>query len=98
MFTGIVESLGRVKNRTAMGEDVRLHIETGGLDLAGSKDGDSILVSGVCLTMVQPGRQDFCADVSAETMALTTLGGIEAGQSVNLELALTLSSRLEVGS
>jgi riboflavin synthase len=77
-----------------MGGDIRFLIDAGGLDLSGCSAGDSIAVSGACLTMLQPGGGSFGADVSAETLALTTLGSLQAGKRVNLELALTLVDRL----
>ena len=94
MFTGIVESTGVVRKMSAIGGDVRLRIECRGLDLSPAKVGDSISVSGVCLTMLEPAASEFQADVSPETLALTTLGGLEIGQAVNLELALGLEDRL----
>lgn len=94
MFTGIVMTTGLVRERTAVGGDIQLHIETDKLDFGSCREGDSISVSGVCLTMLQPGEHGFRADVSAETAQLTTLGLINAGQRVNLELALTLADRL----
>jgi len=94
MFTGIVTSTGILKNRTAMGGDYRLHFECSGLNLESAEIGDSISVSGVCLTMLEPGSEGFCADVSTETLSLTTLGGLKSGQAVNLELALRAEARL----
>jgi riboflavin synthase len=94
MFTGIVMSRGSVLEAMACDGDMRLYIDSGGLDLADCREGDSISVSGVCLTMLQLEAGRFMADVSAETLNLTTLGSIKAGSSVNLELALTLQGRL----
>ncbi len=94
MFTGIVMSLGSVLEVIPAGGDLRLRINTGELDLGSSAAGDSISVSGVCLTMLQPQGREFFADVSAETLQLTTLGGLQPGSPVNLELALTLQDRL----
>ncbi len=94
MFTGIVHSRGTVLEIISLGGDLRLRINSGELELSQCTAGDSIAVSGVCLTMLQPQGSEFFADVSAETLQLTTLGSTEAGDSVNLELALTLQDRL----
>ena len=94
MFTGIVKATGTVKEVLPLGGDSRLLIDAGGMDLSGCSEGDSIAVAGTCLTMLQPGGGRFGADVSAETLSLTTLGSLQAGQRVNLELALTLADRL----
>lgn len=94
MFTGIVTSTGVMTNKTDVGGDCRLHIRCGGLDPKLVHQGESISVSGVCLTMLDPGPQGFHADVSKETLSLTTLGQLHEGQAVNLELALGLEDRL----
>ncbi len=94
MFTGIVSTKGTLKEKIAVGGDSRLRIECGGLDMQGSREGDSIAVSGVCLTMLEPDESGFLADVSIETLELTTLGDLEPGLPVNLELALALEDRL----
>lgn len=94
MFTGIIQAVGRVARVEPRGGDVRLHVETGALDLADVAPGDSIAVSGVCLTAVTLGAHGFAADVSNETLALTTLGVLQPGAAVNLEKALRLADRL----
>lgn len=94
MFTGIVATTGIVQEKTSLGGDIRLLIEAGSLEFDACRMGDSISVSGVCLTMLEPGGHCFAADISAETLELTTLGSITAGKPVNLELALTLADRL----
>jgi riboflavin synthase len=94
MFTGIVSSTGILTSKTEVGGDSRLHIACSELNLESARAGDSIAVSGVCLTMLEPGAKDFVADVSRETLSLTTLGGLREGQAVNLELALSLEARL----
>ncbi len=94
MFTGIIQAVGRIAQLDTRGGDCRLSIETGKLPLADAALGDSIAVSGVCLTAVELGAQHFCADVSRETLSRTTLGGLSRGQAVNLELALTPTARL----
>lgn len=94
MFTGIVLSKGTLKETTEIGGDVRLRIDTGGLSLGSAREGDSICVSGACLTMLQPSEHAFAADVSQETLSLTTLGRLREGGSVNLELALSMDDRM----
>ncbi len=88
MFTGIVQAMGRVLAREARGGDVRLTVACGGLDLSSARSGDSVCVQGCCLTAIELGRDEFSADVSRETLALTTLGSLEPGAPVNLEPAL----------
>lgn len=94
MFTGIIQAIGHIRQIESRGGDCRLTIETGKLPLLDAKLGDSIAVSGVCLTAVELGSQYFCADVSRETLSRTTLGEARPGTAVNLELALTPSTRL----
>lgn len=94
MFTGIIQSVGRIVRLEPRGGDVRLHVDTADLDLADVQLGDSIAVSGVCLTAVTLEARGFSADVSNETLSLTTLGRHKAGDPVNLEKALRLADRL----
>jgi len=94
MFTGIIEAVGRVAAQQAQGEDMRLRIQTAGLDLADVKPGDSIAVNGVCLTAVELPGDGFWADVSNETLKCTGIGQLREGHAVNLEKALTPESRL----
>lgn len=75
-------------------EDVRLYIAAGNLDLTTADPGDSIAVSGVCLTVVELHGDGFSADVSAETQRCTTFAALQAGDRVNLEKALTLAAPL----
>ena len=92
MFTGIVEEMGRVAAVQRDGEDLRLTIEAG---LARElSPGDSVSVSGVCLTAVDPGETSFTADLSPETVTRSSLGGLAEGDSVNLELPLRPTDRL----
>jgi riboflavin synthase len=72
----------------------RLSIAAGGLDLTDVELGDSIAVSGPCLTVVAKSGDEFIVDVSSETLARTTLGAKQVGAAVNLEKALRLSDRL----
>ena len=94
MFTGIIESVGRVAVIESQDNDLRLLIETGKLDLSDVVLGDSLATNGVCLTAVALPGNGFWADVSGETLQHTTLGQLKIGDSVNLEKALTPSSRL----
>ncbi|MEE9342381.1 MAG: riboflavin synthase [Gammaproteobacteria bacterium] len=94
MFTGIIESVGRVAGIESQGNDLRLWIETGKLDLSDVMLGDSLATNGVCLTAVTLPGNGFWADVSGETLQHTTLGRLTIGDSVNLEKALTPASRL----
>lgn len=94
MFTGIVASTGTLKSIDMIGGDSRLHISCSGLGLESAQSGDSISVSGACLTMLEPDATGFFADVSQETLSVTTLGQLRQGQAVNLELALSLEARL----
>ncbi len=80
--------MGRVLAREVRGGDVRLTVACGGLDLSSTRVGDSLCVQGCCLTAIELGGNTFIADVSRETLALTTLGGLEPGAPVNLEPAL----------
>jgi riboflavin synthase len=88
LFTGIVQDIGEVRSLEARGGDVRLTIACHHLDLARVGVGDSICVQGCCLTVTDRPGQAFAADVSRETLALTTLGDLVAGSPVNLEPAL----------
>ncbi|HXI68551.1 MAG TPA: riboflavin synthase, partial [Steroidobacteraceae bacterium] len=88
MFTGIIQAMGRVLAREPRGGDVRLTIAGERLDLTRVQVGDSLCVQGCCLTAVELDRGTFAADVSRETLALTTLGSLEPGAPVNLEPAL----------
>ena len=88
MFTGIVQDIGRIEAREPCGGDVRLRVAVDRFDLSRTAVGDSICVQGVCLTVVNISKRSFDADVSRETLALTTLGELEASAAVNLEPAL----------
>ena len=92
MFTGIIAAVGRIAEVTPATGGVRMRIDAGGLPLGDVALGDSIAVSGVCLTVVAAEAASFEVDVSQETLACAT--GFEAGAPVNLEKALRLSDRL----
>lgn len=94
MFTGIIQAVGRIARLEPRGGDVRLTVDTAGLDMADVALGDSIAVSGVCLTVIEFDAASFAADVSNETLTHTTLGKHKAGDPVNLEKALRLADRL----
>jgi len=94
MFTGIIQAVGSIALIEKKGGDARLRINTGALDMRDVQLGDSIAVSGVCLTVIEHSVDGFTADVSGETLACTTLGNLSTGSRVNLEKALTPSSRL----
>ena len=94
MFTGLIEGVGRLRQREPRGGDVRLHVEVGTLPFADVAMGESIAVSGVCLTVVAFDATSFAADVSTETLSLTTLGGLTDGQALNLERAMRPTDRL----
>jgi riboflavin synthase len=94
MFTGLIQAIGTIASMEERGGDLRLGINTGKLPLADVQTGDSIAVSGVCLTAVELMPAGFIADVSGETLRLTTLGRLVVDDTVNLEKALTLATRL----
>ena len=94
MFTGIIQAVGRIAEIDAGEQDIRLRIETGKLPLTDVAPGDSIATSGVCLTVTELPGDGFWADVSPETLSLTSLGSKGVGDAVNLETSLTLSTPL----
>ena len=94
MFTGLIEGVGRVAALEPRGGDVRLRIAVGSLPFADVALGESIAVSGVCLTVIEFDADSFAADASTETLGLTTLGGMVVGQAVNLERAMRPTDRL----
>ncbi len=87
-------AVGEAAALVTQGGDARLRIKTGKLPLDDVALGDSIAVSGVCLTVVELPGDGFWADVSGETLSRTTLGDLEVGDRVNLEKALTPTTRL----
>lgn len=94
MFTGIVAATGKLQSRESHDGDLRIRFEVPSALMAGSNIGDSISVSGVCLTMLEPDATGFSADLSVETLDKTSLGDRREGDSVNLELAMRASDRL----
>jgi riboflavin synthase len=92
MFTGIVQAVGQITAAVARGDGLRLTIDSGELDLADVKPGDSIAVAGCCLTVVAVDGKTLSFDASAETLRCTA--GFEGSARVNLEKPLRLSDRL----
>lgn len=92
MFTGLIESTGTVErlDESAAGRRLRIGAMVSGELLLG----ESIAVSGVCLTVVEQDARGFAADVSPETLRVTTLGGLSIGSRVNLERSLRADARL----
>ena len=93
MFTGIIEELGRVRSVERRGEGVRIVIEARTVTER-SNEGDSIAVNGVCLTALDVRQDSFAADGSRETLDRSTLGRLRPGSPVNLERAVTPTTRL----
>jgi len=94
MFTGIVQAQGQIARIEQSRDSARLTVAANGLDLTDVNLGDSIAVSGPCLTVVEFNAFEFAVDVSIETLQRTTLGRKRKGDRVNLEKALRLSDRL----
>jgi riboflavin synthase len=94
VFTGIVEAVGQIAALQSKGADRRVTVDTGRLDLADVQLGDSIAVNGICLTVVALPGNGFVADVSAETLQHSTFATLQPGTAVNLEKALTPTTRL----
>lgn len=94
MFTGIVQGVGTVRAIVPRGGDVTMVFDTGDVALDGVEPGGSIAVNGVCLTATTRERASFTADVSRETLALTTLGDWREGTRVNVEKALLAGQAL----
>jgi riboflavin synthase len=94
MFTGIIEGLGTIREIRPEGQGKRMTIEAD-FPLEQTKIGDSICVSGACLTVVMIDDKRFSVDVSPETLERTTFGNVKVGDRVNLERALRLSDRID---
>lgn len=93
MFTGIVQALGTISQLDRRGEDIRLRVDAGRLDMSDVALGDSISTNGVCLTVVEFGTDYYCADVSAETIRYSGFAHYGNGSSVNLEKAMRPTDR-----
>ncbi|MGI9275796.1 MAG: riboflavin synthase [Endozoicomonas sp.] len=94
MFTGIIEAVGRLEKIEQRQGDLRLTINSGSLDLSDVQLGDSIATNGVCLTVVELPGNGYVADISLETLEHSTLGSLAVGSRLNLEKALTPTTRL----
>jgi riboflavin synthase len=94
MFTGIIQSVGTLNAVEARGGDLRLTIDAPEIEPGRMQLGDSIAVAGVCLTVAARTASGFIADVSRETLALTTIGHWRSGARLNLEAALRASDAL----
>ncbi|WP_455200920.1 riboflavin synthase [Kaarinaea lacus] len=94
MFTGIIQSVGQIEALQQKNSDMRLTLHIGKLSVDDLALGDSVAVSGVCLTVVEKTANGFVADVSGETLSRTIAGQWQTGDRVNLELALTPTTRL----
>lgn len=94
MFTGIIQAIGTLGAQEARGGDQRLRIDAPGIEAARMQPGDSVAVAGVCLTVAECTPRGFIADVSRETLGVTTIGQWRVGAQVNLEPALRASDAL----
>ena|SRR5947209_4691356 len=92
MFTGLIAELGRVSAIERSADGARVRIEAGAASEL--RDGDSVAVNGVCLTATEVDGGSFCAEAMNETLARTSLGALDAGARVNLELPLRAGDRL----
>jgi riboflavin synthase len=95
MFSGIIQAVGTIADLQRRDGDVRLVVDAPAFGLETSALGDSIAVSGVCLTVVELDATRVAFDVSVETLSRTTLGGLEPGDGVNLEKSLRLGDSLD---
>ena len=93
MFTGIIEEKGTILAVDYSADAARLTVR-GPIAVAGAVHGDSISVGGVCLTVVAQTPDSFTADVMAQTLNMSTIGGLKAGDEVNLERAALVGDRL----
>ena len=93
MFTGIIEELGRIESFERFANGARITIAAQ-IVTSDARDGDSIAVNGVCLTVLDAKNTSFAADVSDETLRRSTLGNLAVGSAVNLERAVTPATRL----
>ena len=94
MFTGIIEAVGSISALESRGSDMRVTVQSGKLDLSDVQLGDSIAVNGICLTAVALPGGSFVADVSGETLKRSAFANLKLGDKVNLEKALTPTTRL----
>ncbi|MCE3044968.1 riboflavin synthase [Legionella sp. 16cNR16C] len=93
MFTGLIQCLGEVKSNTDHNQAKRLVLTLPELDEGNFQTGESIAVNGVCLTLLPDHGQQYSFDISAETLASSTLGALSEGDKVNIERAMLPSTR-----
>ena len=93
MFTGIIEATGKIVAITPTQGDVRLKVQSDYLDFADVKLGDSIASNGICLTVVEQGKDWYAVDVSRETLNKTAMQQWQVGDVVNLEKAMLPTTR-----
>lgn len=94
MFTGIIEAIGTLESIQSQGDNIRLRVGAGKLDMSDVKLGDSIATNGVCLTVVDFSDHHYSVDVSQETLKRSGFANYQAGDKVNLEKAMQASARL----
>jgi riboflavin synthase len=94
MFTGIIETTGSISRVDRKGDDSRFVFNTGGMQLSDMKLGDSISVNGACLSIIDKTDDSFTADLSKETLSLTTFSDLKVGSRINIEKAMMLSDRI----
>ena len=94
MFTGIIQAIGNISKIDSNGPDSRIVFKAGRMKLDDVKIGDSISVNGVCLSITEKTKDSFSSDLSSETLSLTTFIEMRANSKVNLEKAMSFSSRV----
>ena len=94
MFTGIIQTTGSISAIEEKDGDCRFVFNTGNMDLSDLTVGDSIAVNGACLTIIEKDNASFVADLSKETLELTTFSTLKIGSRINLEKAMMLSDRI----
>lgn len=95
MFTGIVSHVGEILVSEKVGGDLRITLANGGLPMGDVRVGDSIMCSGICLTATSFDDSCFVADLSEETLRVTTASDWKVGTRINLEKSLTLADRID---
>ena len=94
MFTGIIQTTGSISSIETKGDDSRFVFNTGKMQLSDMALGDSISVNGVCLSIIKKDENSFSADLSKETLNLSTFSSLKAGARISLEKAMILSDRI----
>ncbi len=94
MFTGIIQATGSISDIELKGDDSRFVFNAENMQLSDMKPGDSISVNGVCLSIIEKKENLFSADLSKETLSLTTFADMKKGSRINLEKAMILSDRI----